>query len=87
MCQDTVFFSELDHNMYSSEVILREIKFYAISWRHIPSLVTLDTPGSLHTCLGSLSGSLILIVFGGFLMFSRRRVLRTPSHPQDECPT
>ena len=38
---------------------LLEIKFYEVSWCQMSSLVTLDTPGSLHTRPGSFSRSLI----------------------------
>ena len=49
-----------------------EIEFYEVSWRHMSSLVTPDTPGSLHLCPGSFSRSLIFDDFwwiSGVLMW------------------
>ena len=71
---------------------LLEIKFYDISWCQISSLVTPDTPGSLHTCTGSFSRSLffwwILVDFWCFSGFLDAFwcISGVPSHPQMRAP-
>ena len=56
-------------------------------WCQIVSLVIPDALAHLLTCPGSFSRSLISVDFWWILLCSRaRKVLRTPSHQQDECP-